>query len=221
MLIYYNSYSYDNNLLPIIKLPVEAVLSGVLIYCFGRGKYPGFNQEIMVMFVDEPVLDIILRGLILAIIAMSWVVVMVRVNGLRSFSKMTNFDFVSTVAVGSLLAGAVQTSSWDAFLQSLTAMTGLFILQYLTARFRKASNKFERIVQSKPVILMRDGKILEKALRETRVARSDLIAKLREANVLEFSEVRAVILETTGDISVLHGDKCSEELLRGTKHINN
>ena len=45
----------------------------------------------------------------------------------------------------------------------------------------------------------------------------DLIAKLRESNVLDFAEVRAAVLETTGDISVLHGDACDEALLRGVQ----
>ncbi|MGF1459713.1 MAG: DUF421 domain-containing protein [Leptolyngbyaceae cyanobacterium] len=172
------------------------------------------------MFTAEPILDLLLRGLILTALAMFWVVMLVRVNGLRSFSKMTNFDFVMTVAVGSLLAGAGQSTSWTAFAQTLAAMTSLFLVQYLTARLRKASNTFATLVQNQPVVLMRDGKIFDEALVKTRVERSDLIAKLREANVLDFSEVRAVILETTGDISVLHGDQCVEELLQGTQRVD-
>lgn len=172
------------------------------------------------MFLPESTLDVVLRGLVLTVLAMFWVVMLVRMNGLRSFSKMTNFDFVMTVAVGSLLAGASQSTSWVAFAQTLVAMGALFIVQYVTARFRKASDTFERLVQNKPVVLMRDGKMFDEALVECRVARDDLIAKLREANVLEFSEVRAAILETTGDISVLHGDKCAEELLQGTRYID-
>ncbi len=169
------------------------------------------------MFMAETTLDVIIRGVVLTALAMCWVVALVRVNGLRSFSKMTNFDFVMTVAVGSLLAGASQSTDWLAFLQSLSAMAALFVVQYVTARLRKTSDKFETLIQNKPIILMRDGQIFEDALAETRVAKSDLIAKLREANVLDFSQVRAVILETTGDISVLHGDTCAEELLEGTR----
>lgn len=171
------------------------------------------------MFFADPTLDIFSRGLVLTAITMFWVVVLVRVNGLRSFSKMTNFDFVMTVAVGSLLAGASQSTSWASFAQTLTAIAALFIVQYVTARLRKVSDTFETLMQNKPVVLMRNGKILDEALTETRVSKSDLIAKCREANVLDLSEVRSVILETTGDISVLHGESCSEELLEGTKRI--
>lgn len=51
------------------------------------------------MFIADPTLDVLLRGLVLTTLSMVWVVMLVRVNGLRSFSKMTNFDFVMTVVV--------------------------------------------------------------------------------------------------------------------------
>ncbi len=172
------------------------------------------------MFIADPTLDVFLRGLVLTSLAMVWVVVLVRVNGLRSFSKMTNFDFVMTLAMGSLLASSSQSTNWTAFAQTLSAMAALFLVQYLSARLRQASNTFETIVQNSPVVLMRDGVIIHEALINTRVAKDDLIAKLREANVLDLSQVRAVILETTGDVSVLHGDVCAEELLQGTKRID-
>ena len=59
------------------------------------------------MILDTPWPDIIARGVLLAIAAIIWVVVLIRLNGLRSLSKMTNFDFVMTVALGSLVAGVV------------------------------------------------------------------------------------------------------------------
>ncbi len=169
------------------------------------------------MFVDNSTLDMVLKGLVLTTLAMCWVVALVRINGLRSFSKMTNFDFVMTVAVGSLLAGASQSQNWTSFGQSAVAMMALFLVQYFTARVRKSSDSFESVMQNQPVLLMRDGEIIHEALHQTRVAKSDLIAKLREANVLEMSEVRAVVLETTGDISVLHGTSCSQKLLQGVR----
>ena len=62
---------------------------------------------------------------------------------------------------------------------------------------------------------MYDGKVIDKALNVSRVAESDLFAKLREANVLELNQVRAVVLETTGDISVLHGDTLEDRIIEG------
>ena len=153
-------------------------------------------------------------------LALTFVIILVRVNGLRSFSKMTNFDFVVTVAVGSLLASASLATGWATFTQALFAMAALFVMQFLVSRLRKVFALFESLLQNEPIVLMRDGEIFEEALNATRVARGDLIAKLREANVLKFSDVRAVILETTGDISVLHGEECAEDLMEGTKRID-
>ncbi len=128
---------------------------------------------------------------------------------------MTNFDFVMTVALGSLLAGAAQASEWSGFWQALIAMVGLFIGQRIAARLRNASDTFEDIAQNEPVMLMRNGQILHDALKRTRVTESDLIAKLREANALDMGKVRAVVLEATGDVSVLHGDTLDERIIAG------
>lgn len=153
----------------------------------------------------------------LGAIALIWVTILIRINGLRSLSKMTNFDFIMTVALGSLLAGAAQADTWMIFLQANIAMIGLFIAQWLSARLRKASDTWENIAQNEPLMLMRNGEILHDALKKSRVAESDLIAKLREANVLDFSAVRAVVLETTGDVSVLHGNKLDERLVENVR----
>lgn len=170
-------------------------------------------------FASEP-LDMIVRSLALSSIAVCWVVVVVRIIGLRAFSKMTAFDFVVTVATGSLLAGASQASSWQNFVQPCLAIASLLGVQFAVARVRMKSERFESVVQNSPVLLMRDGEFLQTALNATRVAQDDLIAKLREANVMDLSEVRAVVLETTGDISVLHGSHLHDTLLEGVRRID-
>ena len=171
------------------------------------------------MFFDNTLLDITARGILLSAAAIIWIVLLIRVNGLRSLSKMSNFDFVMTVALGSLVAGAGQASDWKGFAQAMVAMMGLFLVQFTAARIRKTSDTAEAVMQNEPVFLMRNGEFFEDALKSTRVARSDLVAKLREANVLDLSKVRAVVLETTGDVSVLHGDHLDETLIENVKRL--
>ena len=167
------------------------------------------------MILEDPIADHALRGGVLVALSLIWIILLVRINGLRSFSKMTNFDFVATVATGSLLAGAAQATSWVGFLQSKTAILGIFAVQFSLALARRRSDGFETMIQNTPVLLMHNGEIIEPALARTRVARDDLFAKLREANVLDISEVRAAVLETTGDVSILHGERLDEALLSG------
>jgi len=167
------------------------------------------------MFFEETWLDIAARILVLSLIGIVWVTLVIRMIGLRSLSKMTHFDFVVTIASGSLLAGAVQATEWPAYAQALGALAALFTLQFLIAKLRQNSESFEQAIQNGPIFLMWEGKFIEEALNASRVAKDDVVAKLREANVLEMSKVRAVVLETTGDISVLHGDTLEEDLVDG------
>ena len=168
-------------------------------------------------FEDYPNLDLLMRTVILGPLGLLWVVLMVRVVGLRSFSKMTAFDFVTTVAIGSLLANAAVTTEWAAFIQSCGAISAILALQVAIAYFRRSAPVASQSLENEPVILMRDGKWNEAEMEEARVSYDDVWAKLREANVLSLKEVRAVVLETTGDISVLHGKNLDAELLTGVE----
>lgn len=159
------------------------------------------------------------RGLLLAPLALAWVIILVRITGLRSFSKMTSFDFVVTVATGSLLAGAAQATQWSAFLQANAAVAALFAAQFVLAFTRQRSASVNALIGNQPILLMENGKILEPALLATRVCRTDLIAKLREANALDPANVKSAVLEATGDVSVLHGQELDDLLLEGVRRL--
>ena len=161
--------------------------------------------------------DAILRGLVLGAVGLVFVILLVRVIGLRSFSKMTAFDFVITLATGSLLASAGTVSSWPNYLQALVAIAALMGLQVILAVFRRMGSAAKNAMENEPLMLMREGVFLDEALAASRVSRDDVLAKLRAASVLRLSDVRAVVLETTGDISVLHGDHLDDDLIDGVR----
>ena len=169
------------------------------------------------MFGLPPFPDAIARGLLLGAVGLAFVILLVRVIGLRSFSKMTAFDFVITLATGSLLASAGTVSSWPNYLQALVAIVALMGLQVILAIYRRSYGGASSPIENEPLILMRDGVFLDAALKASRVSRDDVLAKLRAANVLRLPDVRAVVLETTGDISVLHGDHLDDELMDGVR----
>ncbi len=158
-----------------------------------------------------------IRAFLLMALVLFFVVACVRVAGLRSFSKMTSFDFVLTVAMGTLLAGAVTATSWERLAYYLFTVASLFTLQFCLSKLRVLNDTVEDAIGNDPRLLMFDGQMLDTALRETRVTKADVMAKLREANALDFGKVRAVVLETTGDISVLHGDQFDDRLLKNVR----
>ncbi|WP_225036537.1 DUF421 domain-containing protein [Winogradskyella sp. SM1960] len=140
-------------------------------------------------------------------------ILLTRISGKRSFSKMSSFDFAMTVAIGSILATVIISKSVS-LQHGITGLVIIYAIQMLVAEARKWQF-MRRIIDNKPTLLMQNGKIIEGRLEKCKVTESDLKAKLREANVIQLSEVKAVVFESTGDISVLHGsdDKGIDEWL--------
>lgn len=152
--------------------------------------------------------------------------ILTRLAGLRSFSKMSSFDFTITVAIGSLIATVVLSKD-PPLVQGGFALAVLFAIQFSVSFLRSRSVSFAHIVDNDPLLLMAGDTVLHDNLRAARVTVNDLRAKLREANVIHPDEIRAVVMETTGDISVLHARPEGADLalglleeVRGTKALS-
>lgn len=150
-------------------------------------------------------------------------IIYTRAAGLRSFSKMSSFDFAMTVAIGSLVASTILTSD-PPLLQGAVALGMVYLVQQIVAALRIHFGVARRLVDNEPMLIMEGERILEDAMREARITRGDLLAKLREANVLRLDRVRAVVVESTGDISVLHDSgsgvpDLDDELLEGVRRV--
>lgn len=132
------------------------------------------------------------------------VILIARVVGLRSFSKMSSFDFVVTLATGSIVASVAASST--SLANGALALVVLYAAQWIVAQVRRRSGWGQRLVDNEPIALMLEGEFLRENLTVARVTEDDVRAKLRQNNVHRIGDVRAVVLETTGDVSVLHGD---------------
>lgn len=133
-------------------------------------------------------------------------ILLTRIFGLRTFAKMSSFDFASTIAIGSILASIILNSDYS-LLKGGIALLAIISFQTLFSYLVRHSKAFQKFCTNKPQIIMWNGKILYKKLKECNVGEDDLIAKLREANVHDFKEVKAVIFESTGDVSVIHNNQ--------------
>jgi uncharacterized membrane protein YcaP (DUF421 family) len=133
------------------------------------------------------------------------VIILTRLNGLRSLSKQSAFDFPITVATGSLIASTIITKDISITV-GVVAAAGLYAVQAIISLARLRLAPLRSVIDNKPLLLMEGDRIDEANLREARLTREDLIAKLRLANVRDPSQVRAVVFETTADVSVITGD---------------
>jgi len=155
--------------------------------------------------------------LLRAMLVVATIIVLTRLHGLRSFSKMSSFDFAITVSIGSVLAGAVTTLTTGLWVY-LTALAFLFLVQFTLSRLRIAGLA-QGVADNAPLLVMENGKMLKANMDKGGMTENDLWAKLREANAFDLDKVQAVIMESTGDVSVLHGDpdtkKISPEVMQG------
>ena len=126
-----------------------------------------------------------------------------RIAGLRSFSKMSSFDFAITVAIGSIIASTILAED-PPLLQAAVALGALYVVQMTVASLRGNSTVMSKLVDNQPLLLMKGTQVLDQNLKKAKVTHNDLYAKLREANVTQLSQVKAVVMEATGDVSVLH-----------------
>ena len=90
--------------------------------------------------------------------------------------------------------------------QSAVGIAAVYALQFALGTARRRWAWVQRAVDNEPLLLMDGPEMLPENMRKGRVTEDDLWGKLREANVLNTNQVRAVVMETTGDITVLHGD---------------
>jgi len=165
--------------------------------------------------IDFSWINTSLTSVIMALISTAGIyfslILFTRMAGVRSFSKLSSFDFAITVAIGSLIASTILADS-PPLLLAITALLALFFIQVVVAKLRRCSAFVSTLVNNKAILLMKGEEMLEENMRKAKVSRSDLLAKLREANVLKLNQIKAVVMESTGDISVLHHEDKDFEL---------
>ena len=128
-----------------------------------------------------------------------------RIAGLRSFSKLSSYDLAMTVGIGSILASTVLSKS-TSLLQGVFAIGMLFLLQALVSIIRRKVKPIKDLLDNQPIILMAHGEYLWDNLKEAKISTNDIKQILRKNGIKSRSEVFAVVMETTADMSVIKND---------------
>lgn len=148
----------------------------------------------------------ILRVIVGGIVIYAFLVLLLRISGKRTLSKMNAFDLIVTVSLGSTAASTILSEN-VALAEGGTALAILVAMQYLVAWLSVRSQSFRGLVKNEPTLLLRDGNLLSNALRKERVTGEEVRAAIRDAGIAQVEDVGAVILETDGTLSVLSHSK--------------
>jgi uncharacterized membrane protein YcaP (DUF421 family) len=141
-------------------------------------------------------------GIIEAVAMYAYTVVLLRLAGKRTIASATVFDFVSTVAMGTMVGSTIVSSS-IALSDGIAGITALVALQWVVAWASSRNERFRSLITNTPRLLFAGSSFLDENLRQERVAREDILAKIRESGQPNLGSVQAVVFETTGQVSII------------------
>ena len=125
----------------------------------------------------------------------------IRLMGKRQIGQMEPSEFVVTMLVANLAAIPMQNEGLPLYGGLIPMLTVLGMELVLSGAMLR-SIRLRKFLCGKPVILIENGRILQKNLRATRVTLDELTGHLREKDVLDLMNVQYAILETDGNLSV-------------------
>ena len=142
------------------------------------------------------------RMLATGTIAYIALVLMLRISGKRTLSKLNAFDLVVTVALGSVLATVILSKSVP-LAEGVAALALLIGLQYLITWMSVRVEWFSDVVKSEPTVVFSKGVYVQSEMRRQRLTEVEVLAAMRSSGHRDQESVGAVIIETDGSLSVL------------------
>jgi uncharacterized membrane protein YcaP (DUF421 family) len=144
----------------------------------------------------------LIRIAVVGICAYVALLLLLRVSGKRTLSKMNAFDLVVTVALGSTLA-TILLAKDTALAEGILALALLIFLQFVITWLSVRSKTVSRLAKAEPQLLFHEGKFLEEALKTERVKKAEILQAMRSQGISNTDQVEAVVLETDGSFSVV------------------
>ncbi len=151
------------------------------------------------LFLDNP--DRLAQIALVTVSSFVTLFLLIRISGKRTLAKLSAFDFIVTVALGSTLAYMMLAQVPLA--EGATVLLLVVILQYVFAWAARLSPKAERLINSAPQLLYYNGTFLEKAMSRAFVTHEELHAAVRGEGIEFLADVRAIIMEINGDLTVV------------------
>ena len=160
----------------------------------------------------------IARVLAVGTAAYATVVVLLRLTGKRTLSKLNAFDLIVSVALGSTLA-TILLSSDVSWAEGATALALLACLQFTVAWTTTHVPGGRSVVTARPTLFLTDGRLLHDALREQRVTTDEIRQAVRATGNGDLADIAAVVLESDGSLSVITASQAGDRsALEGVRH---
>lgn len=128
--------------------------------------------------------------------------ILTRIMGRKEISQMTFFNFVSAIAIGSITANLAISQNLS-IRNGVIALVGWAAFTLLMAFIDIKSKSLRKYTTGEPIIVIKEGRIMEQALRKTQLDMDSLNAMLREKDAFSLNDVEYAVFETSGKLSVM------------------
>jgi uncharacterized membrane protein YcaP (DUF421 family) len=145
--------------------------------------------------------DVVLR----VAVVYAFLVVVLRLSGKREVGQMSILELIVVLLISDAVQNSMvgdNTTLWAGPVAVLTLLGMDYGFNLLTLR----SRRLRHVIEGEPRLLIRDGKLLQKAIREEKVELDEVRRAVRAHGVSGIEEVRLAVLETDGTISVIPKD---------------
>ena len=137
-----------------------------------------------------------------AVVAFLFIFLLTRIVGRRELSSLEPFDLILLVMMGDLVQQGVTQSDFSItglLLAASTIAVLTVLVSYLSFRFRR----LRPILDGEPIVVVQDGKPIEKNLRRERLTIDELAQEARIQQIASLDDVQWAVLEKTGQISFI------------------
>src|SRR3954452_11379433 len=141
-------------------------------------------------------MEIVFRALF--IFAFLWFIT--RVAGRATLGELSTFELLMYVTMGDLVQQSVTQQDYSVTSGFLTVSVFALMtvaLSWLQWRFPQTRS----VIRGKPVVIVRDGRLLRVPARQQRFTESDLLATARQQGIRSLSEIELAVLEADGKVS--------------------
>lgn len=137
------------------------------------------------------------------IILYVFVVITMRLMGKRQIGELQPFELVITIMVSELAALPMQNAGIP-IIHGIIPIVTLLTLQVMLSEIQLKSDKFRSLIDGRPSILIKNGKVNIDELKNQRLSINDLLEELRIKGELDISEIAYALIETDGQMSVIN-----------------
>ena len=137
-----------------------------------------------------------------AIIIYLLLIVGLRFMGKRQIGELQPIELVVTILISEIASIPLEDADTPLFFAFVPVIV-IICLEVLISGLSMQSVKLRRLFTGKPIIVINDGVIDQKALKSTRVSVSDLLDSLRLKGYFDVRSVKYAVLEMNGQLSVM------------------